>query len=41
VGASGPIKFDQYNNSPGAFEIVKSDGSTVKTYLPSDLEALR
>lgn len=41
VGATGPITFDQYQNSPGAFEIVKSDGSTIVSYTPKDLEALK
>jgi branched-chain amino acid transport system substrate-binding protein len=41
VGASGPIAFDRYNNSPGGFEIVKSDGTTVKTYTAHDLQSLK
>jgi hypothetical protein len=41
VGATGPITFDQYQNSPGAFEIVKADGSTVKTYTAGNLQGLR
>lgn len=41
VGATGPITFDQYQNSPGAFEIVKADGSTLKAYTPKALEGLK
>ncbi len=41
VGATGPITFDQYQNSPGAFEIVRADGSTIKAYTPQDLQALK
>jgi ABC-type branched-subunit amino acid transport system substrate-binding protein len=41
VGATGPITFDKYQNSPGAFEIVKADGSTTKSYTPAALEGLK
>ena len=41
VGATGPITFDQYQNSPGAFEVVKADGSTVTSYTPQDLQSLK
>ena len=41
VGATGPITFDQYQNSPGAFEIVRADGSTIKAYTPQDLQSLK
>ncbi len=41
VGATGPITFDQYQNSPGAFEIVRADGSTIKSYTPQDLQSLK
>jgi branched-chain amino acid transport system substrate-binding protein len=39
VGAVGPITFDQFNNSPGSFEIVKSDGTTpIVTYSASQVQ---
>jgi ABC-type branched-subunit amino acid transport system substrate-binding protein len=41
VGATGPVTFDQYQNSPGAFEIVRADGSTVKSYTPQNLQSLK
>jgi ABC-type branched-subunit amino acid transport system substrate-binding protein len=41
VGATGPVTFDPYQNSPGAFEIVKADGSTIKAYTPQDLQSLK
>jgi branched-chain amino acid transport system substrate-binding protein len=40
VGATGPITFDQYQNSPGAFAIVRADGSTIKSYTSKDLQGL-
>jgi ABC-type branched-subunit amino acid transport system substrate-binding protein len=41
LGATGPITFDQFQNSPGSFEIVKSDGTTLKTYVAADLQKLK
>jgi hypothetical protein len=42
VGAVGPITFDQFNNSPGSFEIVKSDGTTpIVTYSASQVQAAK
>jgi ABC-type branched-subunit amino acid transport system substrate-binding protein len=42
VGAVGEITFDQYNNSPGAFEIVKSDGTTpIVTYTASQVDTAK
>jgi len=41
VGTTGPITFDQYQNSPGSFEINKSDASTVKTYSAADLQSAK
>ncbi|HWE14745.1 MAG TPA: ABC transporter substrate-binding protein [Solirubrobacteraceae bacterium] len=40
AGATGPITFDQYQNSPGAFEIVRADGSTITTYTSKNLQGL-
>jgi branched-chain amino acid transport system substrate-binding protein len=42
VGAVGEITFDQYRNSPGLFEIVKSDGHTaIITYTANQVAAAR
>jgi ABC-type branched-subunit amino acid transport system substrate-binding protein len=42
VGAVGQITFDQYRNSPGQFEIVKSDGMTaITTYTAAQVAAAR
>jgi hypothetical protein len=42
VGAVGEITFDQYRNSPGEFEIVKSDGQTpIVTYTAQQVAAAR
>jgi ABC-type branched-subunit amino acid transport system substrate-binding protein len=42
VGAVGDITFDQYRNSPGQFEIVKSDGQTpIATYTAQQVQAAR
>jgi branched-chain amino acid transport system substrate-binding protein len=42
VGGVGPITFDQFNNSPGSFEIVKSDGTTpIVTYSASQVQAAK
>lgn len=41
VGATGPIAFDQYQNSPGGFEVVKADGTLLKTYSSAQLQQLR
>jgi branched-chain amino acid transport system substrate-binding protein len=41
IGATGPITFDQYQNSPGQFEIVNSGGATMKTYTAADLQAAK
>ena len=42
VGAVGTITFDQWRNSPGEFEIVKSDGQTaVATYTAQQVAAAR
>jgi ABC-type branched-subunit amino acid transport system substrate-binding protein len=42
VGATGQITFDRWQNSPGAFEIVSSDGSTkVATYTASQISAAK
>lgn len=38
VGAVGEIHFDKYNNSPGAFELVSSDGTTaIATYTATQV----
>jgi len=42
VGATGQISFDRWQNSPGAFEIVSSDGSTkVATYTAAQVAAAK
>lgn len=42
LGATGQITFDRWQNSPGAFEIVSSDGSTkVATYTASQISAAK
>ena len=42
VGAVGEIRFDKYNNSPGAFELVSSDGTTpVATYTASQVNGAK
>lgn len=42
VGATGQISFDKWQNSPGAFEIVSSDGSTkVATYTAAQIAAAK
>jgi ABC-type branched-subunit amino acid transport system substrate-binding protein len=42
IGAVGAITFDRFNNSPGAFEIVKSDGTTpIVTYTASQVDAAK
>jgi branched-chain amino acid transport system substrate-binding protein len=41
VGATGPITFDQFQNSPGSFEIIKPDATTVKTYTAADLQSVK
>ena len=42
VGAGVEITFDQYRNSPGQFEIVKSDGQTsIATYTAQQVQAAR
>jgi branched-chain amino acid transport system substrate-binding protein len=42
VGATGQISFDKWQNSPGAFEIVSSDGSTkVATYTAAQISAAK
>ena len=42
VGATGQISFDQWQNSPGAFSIVSSDGSTkVATYTSAQISAAK
>lgn len=42
VGATGEISFDRWQNSPGAFEIVSSDGSTkVATYTSAQVAAAK
>jgi branched-chain amino acid transport system substrate-binding protein len=42
VGAVGEITFDQFRNSPGAFEIVKSDGNTpIVTYTAKQVAAAK
>jgi branched-chain amino acid transport system substrate-binding protein len=42
VGAVGHVTFDRYNNSPGSYEIVKSDGTTaIRTYTASQVEAAK
>jgi ABC-type branched-subunit amino acid transport system substrate-binding protein len=42
VGAVGALQFDQHRNSPGQFEIVKSDGQTpIATYTASQVAAAR
>lgn len=41
IGATGPVTFDQYQNSPGQFEIVNAAGATVKIYSAGDLQAAK
>ena len=42
IGAVGEITFDRYRNSPGSFEIVKSDGVTpIVTYTAKQVEAAK
>jgi branched-chain amino acid transport system substrate-binding protein len=42
AGAVGDIQFDQWHNSPGEFEIVKSDGQTpIVTYTAQQVAAAR
>ena len=42
VGATGPVSFDKWQNSPGAFSIVSSDGSTqVATYTSAQISAAK
>jgi branched-chain amino acid transport system substrate-binding protein len=41
LGATGPVTFDRYQNSPGQFEIVNAAGKTVKTYTAGDLQAAK
>jgi branched-chain amino acid transport system substrate-binding protein len=41
IGATGPVTFDQYQNSPGQFEVVNSAGATLKTYTAADLQAAK
>ena len=42
AGATGQITFDKWQNSPGAFEIVSSDGFTkVATYTASQISAAK
>lgn len=42
VGATGQITFDKWRNSPGEFEIVKSDGQTaVATYTAQQVAAAK
>jgi branched-chain amino acid transport system substrate-binding protein len=41
IGATGPVIFDQFHNSPGQFEIVNAAGATVKTYTAADLRAAK
>jgi ABC-type branched-subunit amino acid transport system substrate-binding protein len=42
VGATGLITFDKWQNSPGEFEIVTSDGSTkVATYTAAQISAAK
>ena len=42
VGATGEISFDKWQNSPGAFSIVSSDGSTqVATYTSAQISAAK
>jgi ABC-type branched-subunit amino acid transport system substrate-binding protein len=42
VGATGQISFDRWQNSPGAFEIVSSDGSTkVATFTSAQIAAAK
>jgi branched-chain amino acid transport system substrate-binding protein len=42
IGAVGTITFDRFNNSPGSFEIVKSDGTTpIVTYTASQVDTAK
>ncbi|HEY6278189.1 MAG TPA: ABC transporter substrate-binding protein [Streptosporangiaceae bacterium] len=42
VGATGQISFDKWQNSPGAFSFVSSDGSTkVATYTAAQISAAK
>ena len=42
VGATGPVTFDRWQNSPGAFEIVSSDGSTkVATFTAAQISVAK
>lgn len=37
IGATGPIVFDQYQNSPGGFEVVRANGAVITTYTAANL----
>lgn len=41
VGATGPVTFDRFQNSPGEFEVVNSAGATLKTYTAADLQVAK
>jgi branched-chain amino acid transport system substrate-binding protein len=41
VGATGPVTFDRFHNSPGQFEVVNAAGGTLKTYTAADLQAAK
>lgn len=41
VGATGPIVFDQYQNSPGGFEVIRADGTVITTYTAANLASLK
>ena len=41
IGATGPVTFDRFQNSPGQFEIVNAAGATLKTYTAGDLQAAK
>ncbi len=41
IGATGPVTFDHFQNSPGQFEVVNATGATLKTYTAADLQAAK
>jgi branched-chain amino acid transport system substrate-binding protein len=41
VGATGPVTFDKFQNSPGGFEVMKSNATAVKTYTAADLQSAK
>jgi branched-chain amino acid transport system substrate-binding protein len=42
VGATGVMQFDRYNNSPGLFEVVGSNGTTaIATFTPAQVNSAK